>query len=78
MAEVFPFRGYRYNTEKIKDISSVVTQPYDKITSALQEKYYAEHDGEMYRLLRRGVRAFAFRRKTHRLWWRLISVFRKD
>ncbi len=41
-------------------------------------KYYAGHDGEMYRQLRRGVRAFAFRRKTHRLWWRLISVFRKD
>ncbi|MFH1551233.1 MAG: DUF1015 domain-containing protein [Planctomycetota bacterium] len=51
MAEVFPFRGYRYNTEKIKDISSVVTQPYDKITSALQEKYYAEHEKNVVRII---------------------------
>jgi len=51
MAEVFPFRGYRYNTEKIKDISSAVTQPYDKITSALQEKYYAEHEKNVVRII---------------------------
>jgi hypothetical protein len=40
-------------------------------------KYYAARDAEMYRRLKRGVRAFAVRREIHRLWWRLISLFKK-
>jgi len=40
MAYVYPFRGYRYNSEIVTDLSQVVTQPYDKITSVLQEDYY--------------------------------------
>ncbi|MGQ9734570.1 MAG: DUF1015 domain-containing protein [Candidatus Bipolaricaulia bacterium] len=39
MAEIFPFRGIRYNPEKV-DLSEVVTQPYDKITPEMQEGYY--------------------------------------
>jgi uncharacterized protein (DUF1015 family) len=38
MAEIFPFRAYRYNTE-IVDPAKVLTQPYDKITPAMAEKY---------------------------------------
>jgi len=39
MAKIFPFRGIRYNPEKV-DLSQVVTQPYDKISSDMQEEYY--------------------------------------
>ena len=35
MARIFPFRGLRYNPEKIKP-AEVVTQPYDKITPEMR------------------------------------------
>ncbi|MDW7990578.1 MAG: hypothetical protein RMK65_00200, partial [Anaerolineae bacterium] len=31
MAVIRPFRGVRYNLEKIGDLSRVITQPYDRI-----------------------------------------------
>jgi uncharacterized protein (DUF1015 family) len=40
MAEIFPFRAYRYN-KALVDPANVLTQPYDKITSAMAEKYAA-------------------------------------
>jgi uncharacterized protein (DUF1015 family) len=40
MAQVFPFRAYRYNPQ-IAPYERVLTQPYDKISPAMQEKYYA-------------------------------------
>ena len=40
MAQVHPFRAYRYNPAKVP-FSRVLTQPYDKISPAMQEKYYA-------------------------------------
>lgn len=40
MAEIFPFRAYRYNSTKV-DPAKVLTQPYDKITPAMAEKYAA-------------------------------------
>ena len=40
MALVYPFRAYRYNPE-IAPFEKVLTQPYDKISPAMQEKYYA-------------------------------------
>src|SRR5260370_21327628 len=40
MAQVYPFRAYRYNTAHAP-FERVLTQPYDKITTAMQEKYYA-------------------------------------
>ena len=39
MAKVFPFRAYRY-TPKAGDPNHLVTQPYDKITPELQQRYY--------------------------------------
>ena len=39
MAEILPFRGIRYDPERV-DLSEVVTQPYDKITPEMQEGYY--------------------------------------
>src|ERR1700719_2318201 len=40
MAEIFPFRAYRYNAA-MADPAKVLTQPYDKITPAMAEKYAA-------------------------------------
>src|SRR5260370_2072297 len=39
MAEIFPFPGYRYNPSRV-NLQRVLTQPYDKITPAMQQKYY--------------------------------------
>jgi uncharacterized protein (DUF1015 family) len=40
MAYIAPFRALRYDPARTP-ISNVVTQPYDKITPAMQESYYA-------------------------------------
>ena len=40
MAQVFPFRALRYNPA-LAPFQRVLTQPYDKISPAMQEKYYA-------------------------------------
>jgi uncharacterized protein (DUF1015 family) len=40
MAEVRPFRGLMYNARKVS-LEKVVTQPYDKISRDMQERYYA-------------------------------------
>src|SRR5215469_14749303 len=39
MARIYPFRALRYNPARVK-MEDVVTQPYDKITPAMQERYY--------------------------------------
>ena len=40
MAEIQPFRALRYDPSRVSP-ADVVTQPYDKITPALQDRYYA-------------------------------------
>jgi uncharacterized protein (DUF1015 family) len=40
MAEIQPFRAFRYDTNRVP-LEKVLTQPYDKITAAMQEQYYA-------------------------------------
>ena len=40
MAQLFPFRAYRYNPTKT-DPARVLTQPYDKITPEMQKRYAA-------------------------------------
>jgi uncharacterized protein (DUF1015 family) len=40
MAEIHPFRAFRYDTNRVS-LDQVLTQPYDKITPAMQERYYA-------------------------------------
>lgn len=50
MANVRPFQGVRYNTEKVR-IKDVVTQPYDKITPVMQETYYKKNDYNIVRVI---------------------------
>ena len=40
MAKVFPFRAFRYNPSQAL-FEEVLTQPYDKISPTMQDKYYA-------------------------------------
>ncbi|MBZ5699388.1 MAG: DUF1015 domain-containing protein [Acidobacteriia bacterium] len=40
MAQIFPFRAYRYNAARV-ELAKVLTQPYDKITPAMAERYAA-------------------------------------
>src|SRR5271166_1538620 len=39
MADILPFRALRYNLNKVA-AGDVLTQPYDKINPAMQERYY--------------------------------------
>ena len=41
MAEIQPFRAFRYDTNRVK-LDDVLTQPYDKISPTMQEGYYAK------------------------------------
>ena len=49
MARIFPFRALRYNTMDVA-IADVVTQPYDKITPAMQQAYYSRSPYNLVRL----------------------------
>jgi len=40
MAEIQPFRALRYDTHRVTP-EGVLTQPYDKITAVMQDRYYA-------------------------------------
>ena len=48
MAYISPFRALRYDPSKVR-LPKAVTQPYDKITPAMQEQYY---DASPYNLVR--------------------------
>ncbi len=40
MVEIKPFKGFKYNKEKIKDFSLVITPPYDVINEKEKEEFY--------------------------------------
>jgi uncharacterized protein (DUF1015 family) len=50
MADILPFRALRYDLSKVK-AGEVMTQPYDKITPAMQEKYYAASPYNLVRVI---------------------------
>jgi len=50
MAYIAPFRALRYNPRRV-DLSQVVTQPYDKITPEMQERYYAASPFNLVRII---------------------------
>ena len=52
MTEILPFRALRYNPEKVGGLGQVVTQPYDKITPEMQERYYTSHPHNLVRVIR--------------------------
>jgi uncharacterized protein (DUF1015 family) len=50
MAIISPFRAWHYDPERVP-VQQVVTQPYDKITPALQERYYQASPYNLVRII---------------------------
>ncbi len=52
MAKIAPFRGIRYNSNKVGDLSKVVSQPYDRVRYGLQDDYYDLHPYNIVRIIK--------------------------
>jgi uncharacterized protein (DUF1015 family) len=50
MAYIAPFRALRYHPDRVT-LSQVVTQPYDKISPEMQERYYASSPYNLVRII---------------------------
>ena len=50
MAEIRPFRGVRYNQNKIKDLAKVLCPPYDIISPGLQDELYHTNEFNFVRI----------------------------
>jgi uncharacterized protein (DUF1015 family) len=50
MARIYPFRAWRYNPSTVR-LSDVVTQPYDKISSSMQQAYYQRSPFNLVRII---------------------------
>ncbi len=50
MARIYPFRALRYNPALVR-VQDVVTQPYDKITPAMQQAYYQRSPYNLVRII---------------------------
>jgi uncharacterized protein (DUF1015 family) len=50
MAHIEPFRAFRYDATKVA-LAQVATQPYDKITPAMQDRYYAASPYNLVRII---------------------------
>jgi uncharacterized protein (DUF1015 family) len=50
MAKIYPFRALRYDAARVNP-ADVLTQPYDKITPALQERYYNRSPYNLVRII---------------------------
>lgn len=51
MAEIIPFRGLRYNQERIKRLDAVVTPPYDVISPERQSQLYKSNSHNFIRII---------------------------
>jgi len=52
MAQIIPFRALYYTHGKTPDLSTVVTQPYDKISPDMQARYYDLSPFNLVRIIR--------------------------
>ena len=50
MAIIKPFQAWRYDTGKVR-LDDVVTQPYDKISPEMQDRYYAASPNNLVRII---------------------------
>jgi uncharacterized protein (DUF1015 family) len=50
MARLYPFRALRYDPARV-NMEAVVTQPYDKITPAMQQRYYEASPYNLVRII---------------------------
>src|SRR6185437_7448169 len=49
-ARIYPFRALRYDTSRV-NMEDVVTQPYDKITPDMQQRYYERSPFNLIRII---------------------------
>jgi len=84
MADVYPFRAFRYDPRQVS-LAQVVTEPYDKITPALQERYYTASPHNLVRIIlgRREendnpANNVYSRAAGHFLEWRRQGILRQD
>jgi uncharacterized protein (DUF1015 family) len=75
MAELFPFRGYRFDLAKVGDIADVVTQPYDKISSEMRQQYLERHPENVVRIIKNPDYQDAADRFNH---WIETGILRSD
>jgi uncharacterized protein (DUF1015 family) len=84
MADIHPFRALRYDLQKVS-ASHVVTQPYDKITPAMQDRYYAASPYNLVRIIlgrheadeNAGENVYT-RAATYGRDWRAKGILRQD
>jgi uncharacterized protein (DUF1015 family) len=50
MARIYPFRAWRFNPSTVR-LQDVVTQPYDKISPAMQQAYYERSPHNLVRII---------------------------
>lgn len=50
MADIRPFKGLRYNSEKV-NLEEVITEPYDRIPPQKQEEYYRKNPYSVVRII---------------------------
>ncbi|HEX8712691.1 MAG TPA: DUF1015 domain-containing protein, partial [Terracidiphilus sp.] len=50
MARIYPFRAWRYSPSKVR-LEDVATQPYDKISPAMQQAYYQRSPYNLVRII---------------------------
>ncbi len=50
MARIYPFRAWRYSPSRVS-LENVVTQPYDKISPAMQQAYYQRSPFNLVRII---------------------------
>lgn len=73
MADVHPFRGLRYSQEKVKDLGSAMSPPYDVISQGEQDALHARNPYNIVRLelaQSGGTDAYAEAGATLREWLR--------
>jgi uncharacterized protein (DUF1015 family) len=51
MADLKPFRGWRYNSDLVPDTAAVLAPPYDVIDAAQQRRLYQRHPHNVVRLI---------------------------
>ncbi|MBV9481457.1 MAG: DUF1015 domain-containing protein [Acidobacteria bacterium] len=83
MACIAPFRALRYDPSRVNP-SKAITQPYDKITPEMQERYYAASPHNIVRIILGKVAANEPEGKVYQRaadffrTWRAEGIFRQD
>lgn len=84
MATIAPFRAWRYDPSKVR-LENVATQPYDKISQEMQERYYGADPHNLVRIILGkpepgddAITNVYSRAANHFRTWREQGVLRRD